>query len=227
MHIYKHIIFGILLLMVSAAGFSQDITTAETYFSSIGDNYARIQDYRSQIVISQEDTRLSGILYYKHPSMLRLDFSEPEEQVLVSDGEKLYLYLPDYRVVMEQRLRQGDTADVAGMASREGLEILQENYSVAYVTGPSPVPLEEDSQEMVVKLRLTWRTTEEGFRQIDIAIGENGLIRRIEGVTIDYRQVRFDLLNTQTNIDIPDNRFEYELPSNANVFENFLFELDE
>ena len=114
------------------------------------------------------------------------------------------------------------------MASQQGLELLKRNFSVAYLVGPDPVPLDEaDVPEMVVKMKLDWRSTDEGFRQLEISIGENGLIRRIKGVTVGYENIQFDLTNILVNQNIPDARFEYESPATANIFENFLFEPEE
>jgi hypothetical protein len=79
------------------------------------------------------------------------------------------------------------------MASAQGLQLLRRGYVPAFVTGPAPVPLEERSREMVVKLRLTRRLVSEGFREIILCIDpERRLIRRIEGRTIAEVLVRFD-----------------------------------
>jgi hypothetical protein len=122
------------------------------------------------------------------------------------------------------------------MASEQGLLLLKRNYSVAYLVGPDPMPLDEPtldesgampSQELVVKMKLDWRSTDEGFRQLEISVGENGLIRRINGVTVGYENIQFDLTNILVNQNIPDARFDYESPATANIFENFLFEPEE
>ena len=60
-----------------------------------------------------------------------------------------------------------------------------------------------------------------------MSIGENGLIRRIIGVTVDYENIQFDFENILVNQNIPEARFRYDSPASANVFENFLFEPEE
>jgi outer membrane lipoprotein-sorting protein len=76
----------------------------------------------------------------------------------------------------------------------------------------------------VVKIRLTRRSVSEGFREILLDINpETHLIRRIEGRTIAGSVVRFDFSNVSINKGIPDQRFVYDSPASANMYNNFLF----
>jgi len=200
--------------------------TASDYFDTISVQYGQIEDYQAELIITQEDEVMEGTIYYKQPNLLRIDFTQPEEQVLAIDGKALTIYIPRHSVIMHQPLKKGSSASMMSMASEEGLQMLKNNYSVAYAVDPDPVPLDEGNDEMVVKLNLTWRSTDEGFRQLELSIGENGLIRRIIGVTVDYEEIQFDFKGIMINQNIPEARFEYDSPSSANVFENFLFEPD-
>ena len=217
----------VLLFLVSHALPAQEIQTAENYFDEVSARYGKIQDYSATISITQGESVMSGKLYYRSPNLLRIDFSEPEDQVLVTDGELLTVYVPRFEVILEQKLKRRSQAALANMASEQGLNLLKKNYGVAYLTGPQFVPLEEGSGEMVRKLRLTSRSSAEGFRQIVIAVGRNGLIRRITGVTLSYEEFVFDLTDIGINQNIPGTRFRYDSPPYANVYQNFLFEAEE
>jgi len=217
----------LLLFLVSHGLPAQDIQTAENYFDEVSARYGKIQDYSATISITQGESVMAGKLYYKSPNLLRIDFSEPEDQVLVTDGELLTVYVPRFEVILEQKLKRRSQAALANMASEQGLNLLKKNYGVAYLTGPQFVPLEEGSGEMVRKLRLTSRSNAEGFRQIVIAVGRNGLIRRITGVTLSYEEFVFDLTDIGINQNIPGTRFKYDSPAYANVYQNFLFEAEE
>jgi outer membrane lipoprotein-sorting protein len=220
-------VFTLAAALCPLFGQAQEIQTAENYFDGVSDRYSKIQDYSAGIVISREDTVMQGNLYYKKPRMLRIDFQDPEEQVLVTDGELLTIYIPKYEVIMEQKLKRKSQAGMAGLATEAGLTLLKKNYGVSFLTGPNPVPLEESPQEMVVQLKLTSRSTAEGFRQIIISVGGNGLIRRITGVTLGYEELTFDFLDIMVNQGIPDTRFQYDSPAYANVYQNFLYETDD
>jgi outer membrane lipoprotein-sorting protein len=199
--------------------FAQEILTAEQFFGEVSSTYAQIDDYQATVRISQgEDLTMEGTLYYKNPNYLRIDFTNPAEQVLASNGEVVFLYLPLHDVVMTQELNA-----ISAGPSREGLKLLSERYSVAYAETPDPVPLEEGSEEMVVKLRFNWRFPDEGFRQIDVAVNEDGLIRRMVGVSKEYDEIVFDLEDIELNQNIPFGRFYYDAPSSAYQVKNFLF----
>jgi outer membrane lipoprotein-sorting protein len=161
------------------------------------------------------------------PSFLRIDFIRPAEQVIVFNGELMTVYLPEYRVVLNQAITQTRRSSSSGasLASAQGLTLLRRNYVPSFVTGPAPSPLDAGSQERVVKLRLTRRSVSEGFREIILSIDpETQLIRRIEGRTIAEGLVRFDFSNIRINQGIPEQRFIYDSPASANMRNNFLFQ---
>jgi outer membrane lipoprotein-sorting protein len=217
----------ILIFCVPGLLCAQEIQTAENYFDEVSARYGKIQDYTATISITQGETVMSGILYYKNPNLLRIDFTDPEDQVLVTNGTELTIYIPRYEVILVQRLRRRSQAALASMASEQGLHLLKKNYGVAYLSGPGLVPLDEESDEQVRKLKLESRSTAEGFRQIVLAVGRTGLIRRITGVTIGYEEFVLDLTNIVVNQNIPDTRFEYDSPPYANVYNDFLFEAED
>ncbi|MCF7928577.1 MAG: outer-membrane lipoprotein carrier protein LolA [Spirochaetales bacterium] len=218
------IVLFVLAVAPVVAQEGQDIQTAVDYFDRVSERYGRIVDYTARVVITEDEETMTGRLFYKSPHMLRINFEQPEEQVLVSNGETLQVYIPQYQVVMTQSLKRRSDAAISSMADKQGLELLKKNYSIAYLHGPEPEPLDEENGEEVVKLRLTWRSSNVGFRQLDISVNQDLLIRRIKGVTSRYDTVQMDYLEIETNQNIPDARFDYEADSSANVFDNFLYE---
>jgi outer membrane lipoprotein-sorting protein len=213
-----------LFLLIAGIGSIAAQETAEKYFDRISDYYGSIRDYEGDLVITRGDTEQVAHISYKNPNKMRLDFSIPDGQVLNVNDESLELYIPDYRVSFVQPLKNRSDSTLAGMANSQGLELMKRNYSIRYLTSPEAVPLDEGSEEMVIKLMLDWRSNSEGFRELHIAVGQNNLIRRIEGVTSSLESIIFDFTNLQTNKDIPDARFDYKSPPEGNSIENFLFE---
>jgi outer membrane lipoprotein-sorting protein len=206
---------------------TQQILTATDYFERISAVYSEVKDYQADVTITKGGTEMSGTLFHKYPDKLRINFTEPEEQTIAFDGKRLVIYIPRYRVTMSQKLdSKNQITGGASLASREGLVLLKRNYSVAYLESPDPVPLDSGAEvvEMVVKLKLLWKSTQEGFRQIDLSVQPDGYIRRIVGVTPENETVQFDFKKIIINQNIPDARFEYIPPASANVFENFLFD---
>ena len=202
---------------------AQELQTATRFFDAVAERYATIEDYVATIVMRNGSERMEGTLFYRRPNLVRIDFTSPENQVLVSDGETLMIHVPRHNVTLQQSLRQRDQ-NVGGLATSQGLRLMRSNYSIAYLHGPAPVPLDEGSSLMVTKLRLDWRNTNEGFRQLVLSVDDNLVIRRIEGITPNFDEVRFDFRDIRLNQSIPSTRFEYTPPPGANRLNNFLFE---
>jgi outer membrane lipoprotein-sorting protein len=217
-----------ILLLVNAAFFifPQEIVTAERFLESVSEQYTNVRDYEAHVLIRSDSTDMIGNLSFLEPFFLRIDFTEPPEQVLIFNGEFLTVYIPRLRAVLNQAVSPARRSSAVGasMASAQGLQLLRRGYVTTYMTGPNPVPLDERNREQVVKLRLTRRLSSEGFREIILSINpETKLLRRIEGRTIADTYVRFDFTNIRTNIGIPEQRFIFDAPGTANVYNNFLF----
>jgi outer membrane lipoprotein-sorting protein len=218
------IIGGIFALTLPLA--AQEILTAENFFDQVSEVYGEVRDYIAKATIVQEKEVMSGTLYYKSPNLLRIDFTSPAEQVLVTDGSRLTVYIPLYRVVMSQALRRRPAGALPSMVSKQGLALLKRNYYMAFLEGPGKVPLDPGSSLMVTKLKLTWRTNSEGFREMVLSVNSQNMICRIDAVTVGYQKIQFSFEDIKVNQNIPDARFKYDPPASANVQENFLFEPD-
>lgn len=213
-------LFALIFLQI----YAQDILTAGQFFDTLSASYGSIEDYEARISIVTSEASMEGILFYKSPNLLRINFSKPEEQVISVNNDILTLHIPDQNVVMQQTLKRHSNAALAAMASKQGLELLKKGYSIAYLKGPDPIPLDEGSEELVIKLKLVWRQTDEGYRQIEMSIGKDGMIRRMKGITVNYDTFQFNFTDIKINQSIPLSRFEYKAPPSAYVMNNFLFE---
>ena len=220
--------FVILILLVLNLNsvFGQDIITAERYLGIVSEHYASVRDYEANIAIRSGNSNMEGTVNYLSPSFMRIDFTRPANQVIVFNGEELIVYLPEFRTTLRQTINQSRRTGATGasLASSQGLSMLLRNYVPSYDTGPAPVPLDANSSERVVKLRLTRRSLAEGYREIVLSINPETLfIRRIEGRTIAENDVRFDFTNERLNVGIPEQRFIYDPPPTADSVHNFLF----
>ena len=215
-------IFFVLVALFSASLFAQSITTASAYFKTISEYYATIKDYEVDFEIKVEKQESAGKLSFKAPDLLRLDYTNPQEQVICYNGDVLTIYLPEKDAVLQQNITAETGAEA--LTTPQGLSLLSRYYTVAYETGQNAEPLEDGSDEMVVKFILTRKNASEAFRYINIAVSEKTkLIRRIEAVTPKGEVIMFNFLDYKINQDITDQRFIYDAPSSANNYNNFLF----
>ena len=199
-----------------------EIVSAEKFFAGLSASFAKVKDYEAALTITQGKNISRGKISYKSPMYLRIDFDDPPKQVLNFDGEKLTFYSPANEVILAQRYKKKSPSQVEGMMTSQGLTIMQRSYSIAYVTGPAPVALDDSSREMVVKLKLTSRGAT-GYSQMIVSV-KDSLIRRMEGTQSSGEKVVMDFSNVRTNQGVPESRFKYDAPPYANVIQDWLFD---
>ena len=205
-----------------ASVFAQSITTAGNYFKTVSDFYATIRDYEANMDIDMGSRRMKARVSFKRPDLLRIDFSTPAEQIVLFNGDLLTIYLPGSSAVLQQSV-QSSSAGGASLATSQGLALMSRYYTIKYETGQDPVALDSTSDEQVIKLVLDRRNTTEAFRSIRIAVNaETKLIRRISAMTPQGTEYVFTFSDYKLNQGIPDQRFIYDPPSSANVYNNFL-----
>lgn len=221
----KKIILSFCALFISTVLFAQNITTASAYFKTISEYYGTIKDYEVDFEIKIEKNESRGKLSFKAPNLLRMDYTNPEEQVICFNGDMLTIYIKEpAEAVLQQQVTPGSAGSATNLSTPQGLSLMSRYYTVAYETGQNPEPLEEGSDEMVVKLVLTRKSASEAFRYIKLAINnETKLIRRIEAVTPKGEEFVFDFFDYVLNQDLSEQRFVYDAPSSANNYNNFLF----
>lgn len=222
MKIKKILIAGV-LLMAGSFVFAQGITTAATYFKTISDYYATLKTYEADFDIEQDKLEMHGHFSFKNPDMIRMDFSNPQEQVFVYDSNTLTIYLPNNAAVLQQQSSSDSTG--ASLATPQGLNLLNRYYTIAYENSQNPERLDDDSDEMVYKLILYKRSAAEAFKTIRLYISaESKLIRYVEAEkSTGGDKLIMNFYDYQLNTEISDQRFIYDAPSSANVYSNFLF----
>ena len=221
----KKLLISFCALFISTVLFAQNITTASAYFKTISEYYGTIKDYEVDFEIKIEKTESAGKLSFKAPNLLRMDYTNPPEQVICFNGDILTIYIKEpAEAVLQQQVTLDSTNNTASLTTPQGLSLMSRYYTVAYETGQNPEPLEEGSDEMVVKLILTRKSASEAFRYIKLAINdETKLIRRIEAVTPKGEEFVFNFFDYALNQNLSEQRFVYDAPSSANNYNNFLF----
>ena len=226
----KSILSAFAAAILSAGVFAQGpetIITANEYFKSVSEEYGKIKDYQANANITIDKEDMKAKITYLQPDKVRFDFSKPEDQVIVFNGETLTIYLPGHQAVLTQNANAEDSdakGNAANLATSEGLSLMRRYYTVSYETSQEAVPLDEGSDEKVVRLVLWRRTTSEAFRYIKLSITpKTKLIRRIEAVTPSDVTYKIDFSDYEINQGLTAQRFSYDIPSAANSYDNFMF----
>lgn len=217
----KKLLSCLVVSTVMTAGlFAQSIMTAKDFFKKVSTQYGSIKNYEANVKIKIGKSDMEGRVSFMRPEMLRIDFTDPAEQTIVFNGDKLIVYLPGNSAILEQEV----SSSAKKVATAEGLALLSRYYNVAYVSGQTEVPLDENSNEMVIKLKLQRRSSTEAFKEIIISIDPaTNLIRRVVASSSSSTEnYEIDFLDYKLNTAMSEQRFLYEPPSSANNYSNFL-----
>lgn len=222
--VMKKIMGFALAFMFSTALFAQGITTASAYFKQISEYYGTLKDYEVEFELKVNKKDSSGTLCYKSPNLIRLDYTKPADQVIVFNGDKLIVYLSEQEASLEQEISSSTGVSPVSTTTPQSLALMTRYYTVAYETGQDAVPLDDGSNEMVIKFILERKSTSEAFKYLKIAVSEGtNLIRRLEAVTPKGDSFIFNFYEYKVNSGITDQRFIYDAPATADVYSNFLF----
>ena len=163
----------------------------------------------SQLTLDGGGTQLqetTGQLALKRPGLFRWHTDAPMEQLLVSNGEKVWLYDPDLQQVTIQTLDQRLTHTPALLLSGDVSKI-QENFDISHNQGGNVVDfiLKPKSKDTLFdSLRLSFRNQVLNDMQLIDSIGQRTNIL---------------FLNVKMNEPQDDAQFTFEIPAGADVIQ--------
>ena len=163
----------------------------------------------SQLTLDGSGTQLqetAGQLALKRPGLFRWHTDEPMEQLLVSNGEKVWLYDPDLQQVTIQALDQRLTHTPALLLSGDVSKI-RENFEISHKEAGNVVDfiLKPKSKDTLFdSLRLSFRNKVINDMQLIDSIGQRTNIL---------------FLNVKMNEPQDDAQFTFEIPAGADVIQ--------
>jgi len=157
----------------------------------------------SQMTLSSNGSSLqetTGQVTLQRPGMFRWHTDAPLEQVLISNGEKIWLYDPDLEQVTIQKLDQRLTHTPALLLSGD-VSTLAENFSINWKEGSAVddfVLSPKVSDSMFETLRLSFRNGVINDMQLNDPIGQRTNIL-FQGVKLNQ-----PVDASQFNFQVPD-----------------------
>jgi outer membrane lipoprotein-sorting protein len=201
--------------------------TADAFFSQVSDNYGAVKDYEATLTITRGKDSEVGTLSYKSPVFMNIRFDNPKDEVINFNGEDLIIYDPGDAVVLKQTFKKKTPTQLEGLVSAQGLGLWQRNYTISFLSGTAPVPLDDGSREQVVKLMLQSKGGTLYSQMIVSVSRDQLLVRRVEGTMGSGDKVVMDFTNVRTNQGLPDSRFDYKEPPNVYMQPDWLFDPEE
>lgn len=161
----------------------------------------------SQMTLSANGANLqetTGTLALKRPGMFRWHTDPPLEQLLVSDGERIWLYDPDLEQVtiqkMDKRLSHTPALLLSGDVSQ-----LQENFNIEWSEGSS-----------VVDFTLTPKEADSMFDNLRVSFSD-GVINDMQMSDPVGQRTNILFRNVQLNQPLDDAQFIFDVPDGVDV----------
>jgi len=181
--------------------------------------FAGIKDYTANIEWVNGDAHYRGRIRYKKANKILIEFEEPKDQIIVSNGNLLSIYIPALKVVVQQSLAESTESNLLTSQSEFGLRKLFDEYSFSFFDTSSLQPFRNTN---AYHLKLTQKRPKVGFKTMDLWVSENGLILQSNGVSQNGIRVSLTFSNIKTNTEIPDYIFDFEIPADAQIIRNLL-----
>ncbi len=229
----KNSILMIVLVFQTIFVFGQEpLVGAKDLLTNISNNYSsKVKDFSASFKWIQDDKIQTGTVLFKNPQKMRMDFSDPKGQVIVTNGYEFWVYLENMNLVLQQDLmaKEKKTEDDGKVSVVEspilinpvGFDKFIKEYAIEYHENKSLTDYTDGTKVYQFKL-IKWRSSQNGFNVVYLTVQPDGLTRKVEGITAAYKKVVLEFDNYAINQGISELKFEFDKPTHANTVNNFI-----
>lgn len=149
----------------------------------------------------------SGMLYLQRPGKFHWQYQQPYEQQILTNGETLWIYDSDLEQVtvrdVASNLQSTPAAILGGTAN---IDELYEITDMGELEGAHWVRLSSlDDESQYSDVRLGFEANELGMMIMSDNLGQT---------------TRIDFSNTQRNVELDENLFDFDAPENVDVLDD-------
>ena len=164
------------------------------------------QQYESGILRKKSTER--GKLQIKKPGKMRWDYTAPDKKLFVSDGSRIYLWVPaDNQVTVSDVPKEADAA--TAMQFLTGRGHLERDFTVSFTQNPPAG---------TYGLRLDPKRQERDYDWLQLEIDQQSMqIRRLTAADRQGGQSTFTFTNLKENVGLSDTTFTFKIPRGADV----------
>jgi outer membrane lipoprotein carrier protein len=180
----------------------------------IQQKYNRVHDFTADFTQTYEGGVLrktsteKGTLQVKKPGRMRWEYTSPEQKLFVSDGQKIYSYLPADRQVIVTSVPSDDRATTA-VLFLVGKGDLVRDFNVSYTDAPAPD---------AIALRLDPKSHQADYDWLVLAVDRESLrIRTLIAAEREGGRSTFQFSNYRENTGLADKIFTFKIPRGVDV----------
>jgi outer membrane lipoprotein carrier protein len=192
-------------------------TTADELLQALQRRYDSIKDFSADFIhryqggVLRKQISERGHVLIKKPGKMRWDYTAPEKKLFVSDGVRIYSYIPeDKQVVVSAQPRDAQTTAPALFLAGKGN--LPRDFTPSLVDNPAGSPAGARSLKLVPKTRqpdYDWLV----FTLDPATLSIQGLL------TMDAQggESAFFFTNLKENTGVADKEFAFSIPRGVDV----------
>ena len=214
--LHTRLALALMLGIAAHAGISAQGTrpSPEALAASLQQRYRGISDFSASFAQSyrggvlRTQTQERGTVIVKKPSRMRWVYTMPEKKEFVSDGVKIYSYIPQDKQVIVSSVPKDDQAATPALFLAGKGDIVRD-FSASYVEAVLPGTL---------ALKLTPRREQPDYEYLVVAVDPASL--QIRSLTTHDRQGGDSTLiftNLKENQRISDKEFAFRIPRGVDV----------
>ena len=210
----RRLLLAVLLAAVPAFAAGQARPPAADIARALQDKYDRVKDFAADFTHTYEGGVLKrksterGAVQIKKPGRMRWEYTTPEKKTFVSDGVRIYSYVPADKQVIVSDAPSGDEATTA-VLFLAGKGNLLRDFTVSYAETPVAGAL---------ALRLDPRQKQRDYDWLIVIVDAATL--QIRGLTAADQQggrSGFTFTNYRENTGVADHVFAFQIPRGADV----------
>jgi outer membrane lipoprotein carrier protein len=191
--------------------------TAQELAQSLQRKYDAVTDFSADFVhksrggVLKKELTESGRLLVKKPGKMRWDYKAPEQKLFVSDGVKVYSYIPQDKQVFVSSIPPGDQIGTPTM-------FLSGKGNLARDFTASLVPAQAGAPSGTRALKLVPKSQQRDYDWLVIEIAPDSLeLRGLVTVDAQGGQSSFSFTNLRENKGLADKEFAFAIPRGVDV----------
>ena len=209
-------LFAIGVLALVSVSVAAQSPTADVVARDLQAKYDRVKDFSADFVHSyrggvlKQQATERGTLLVKKPGKMRWEYTAPEKKLFVSDGHKIYSYIPEDKQVVVGTMPRDEHAPTPALFLTGNGDIIRD-FNAALDNVPEAPPGS-------LVLKLTPKRREPEYESLTLVLDPNTLSLRML-ITIDAQGGRsaFTFSNLKENVGLADNHFVFKMPRNVEV----------
>lgn len=210
----NRLLLPVLLAIIPAVAAAQSRPPAIETARALQEKYDRVKDFTADFTHTYEGGVLKrksterGTVQIKKPGRMRWEYTAPEKKTFVSDGTKIYSYIPADKQVIVSHVPGADAATTA-VLFLAGKGNLARDFDVAYA---------ETAVPGAVALRLDPRQKQRDYDWLIVVADRTTLqIRALTAADQQGGRSTFEFRNYRENTGVADNVFTFRIPRGADV----------